>query len=173
MLLKTLEYNEYKVVLGFYHNTVTSIVYITYDFDRKMVEFIHDNEVVIVDNTYSSLWRDEDNNYLPSEWHREGYLYQLSDDLSPLDDIQFSVVKEYIVDKEFNYYEINKEELPQYSAIAIGDKWVLCPECDHAFEIVDNPEIVTCSNIACNIKLQNPYHDYMLDRKSIPITIKI
>ena len=43
------------------------------------------------------------------------------------------------------------------AAEAIGDNWVICPECNQAFSVDPNIGELVCPNIACKTKLNNPY----------------
>jgi len=43
------------------------------------------------------------------------------------------------------------------AAEAIGDNWIICPECNQAFSVDPNIGELVCPNIACKTKLNNPY----------------
>ena len=62
---------------------------------------------------------------------------------------------------EYKYAECFKERYqdPDIDLIAeeIGDNWVLCPECNEAFEVDKNQGVVYCPNVACKAILNNPY----------------
>ncbi len=65
----------------------------------------------------------------------------------------------------FELYELMVEEdatqhpNPKYKyAEALGDNWILCPECAEAFQVDSNVGVVTCPNIACKTKLNSPYY---------------
>ena len=53
----------------------------------------------------------------------------------------------------------NKYQDPDLKITAepLGDNWVLCPECNEAFEVDKNQGVVTCPNVACKTKMNNPY----------------
>lgn len=62
---------------------------------------------------------------------------------------------------EYKYAECFKERYqdPNLNIIAesIGENWVLCPECDEAFEVDENQGVITCPNVACKTQMNNPY----------------
>ena len=62
---------------------------------------------------------------------------------------------------EKKYAEFFKERYQDkkilLSAESIGNNWVICPECDEAFEVDENKGVLVCPNIACKMGLNNPY----------------
>jgi len=62
---------------------------------------------------------------------------------------------------EYKYAECFKEQYqdPSRKIIAepIGENWVLCPECNEAFEVNDNQGVITCPNTVCKMQMNNPY----------------
>ena len=81
---------------------------------------------------------------------------------------KFKIAKDKI-DKEFAYYFAEKKEYQyeniEITAEAIGQNWVLCPECNEAFEVEKEHEIIICQNVACRTQMRNPYAK--VDEKNI------
>ena len=149
------------LVYGFY-SVHGNRIFIAYEDGRSPLSCISENESEILDSTYSKEWiKYDDNTYLPEGWSDTDFLYELVDDLSPLTTEKFKTMKDKI-DNEFSYYfEDNLKELQNpnilYVAEAIEDNWVLCSECNEAFEVKKEDGIIVCRNIACKIKMSNPY----------------
>ncbi len=57
-----------------------------------------------------------------------------------------------------NQNNISKVNNDLKTAKAIGDNWVLCPECHEAFEVNPVDKVVQCLNVACETYLNNPYY---------------
>jgi len=58
--------------------------------------------------------------------------------------------------------DITKELIEEISSMfilaePIGENWVLCPECDEAFEVDENQGVITCTNVVCKAYMNNPY----------------
>jgi len=157
MLIKNKKTNIKSLVYGIY-SAYSEKRYITFNYNLMIVDIETEKESEILDNTYSKYWVNVNNKFMPKEWYSSLFLEELVDNPAPLHDNIFRVLKEKI-DKEFEYYDIfNNEDLTDIDAIKIGSNWVLCPECNDAFEVGENKKIVSCSNIACKIKLNNPYY---------------
>ena len=170
MLIRDKRNNKNYLVYG-YFGVYGNPVYITYDDKYSPLNFISSDECEILDNTPSKYWiKYGDNTYLPEGWNDENYLYELVDDLAPLEDKKFREAKEKI-DKEFyHFYGNDRVEYqdPNISLTAepIGENWVLCPECNEAFEVDKNQGVITCPNIVCKIQMNNPYaKTYPEDKK--------
>ncbi len=62
---------------------------------------------------------------------------------------------------EYKYAECFKENYQdpnlKIEAEPIGENFVLCPECNEIFEVKKDEGVITCPNIACRAKLNNPY----------------
>jgi len=62
---------------------------------------------------------------------------------------------------EYKYAECFEEKYqdPNLNMIAepIGQNWVLCPECNEAFEVDEHQGVITCTNVACKVYMNNPY----------------
>jgi len=157
MLISDKENGKKYLVYG-----VSGNMFITYESDEHPLNLLFQDEVKILDDTPSKYWiKYADNTYLPEGWNDENYLYELVDDLNPISNKKFKDAKEKI-DKEFAYYFVNDNEKYQdpnikITAEPIGDNWVLCPECNEAFEVDKEQGVITCPNVACRTKMNNPY----------------
>jgi hypothetical protein len=60
--------------------------------------------------------------------------------------------KEYEFEEYFVEYQNPKIEIV---AEAVGDNWVICPECNEAFEVKAEQGVVKCTG--CYTKMNNPY----------------
>ncbi len=154
-------WNKEYLVYGYY-KVYDDIIYITYEDKYSPLHFVSSKDCEILDDTPSKYWiKYGENTYLPEGWNDENYLYELVDDLAPLEDKKFREAKEKI-DKEFyHFYGNDKLEYQDpninITAEPIGENWVLCPECNEAFEVDKNEGVVICPNIACRAKMNNPY----------------
>lgn len=160
MLIRDKENKKKYIVYGFY-GINDNIVYITYENKYSPLNFIPATDCEVLDDVHSTYWKKyEDNTFLPKGWGDANFLYELVDDLEPLTTEKFKVAKDKI-DKEFSYYFTDDENCQnediKVSAMPIGENWVLCPECDEAFEADKEKKVIQCPNIACREKLNNPY----------------
>lgn len=61
-------------------------------------------------------------------------------------------------DKQYKFeeyfYEYQNPEI-EIVAEAIGDNWLICPECNEAFEVKEEQGVVKCTG--CYTKMNNPY----------------
>lgn len=157
MLIKNNDTKKTYLVYGFF-SVNESLRYITYEDEYSPLNFMSDDNCKIIDNTYSKHWiQYGENTYMPQGWNDTNFLYELVDDLEPLTTEKFRTAKEKI-DKEFSYYNLNTPEEPaDIDAEAIGDNWVLCPECNEAFEAGSEHKVVKCTG--CYTELNNPYYN--------------
>lgn len=166
MLIKNKNNGKKYLVLGFYILDGEK-AFITLENKDDPVHIEYEEECEILDNTYSKHWIEtKDNYYLPSEWNKENFLYELVDDLSPLDNRAFKDANE-LIQKEFNYYLFDDTDLARQSAEALGDNWVQCPLCDKVFEAKEDEQMLICPNTICKSELKNPLLE--LDYNSCPI----
>lgn len=156
MLIKNNDTKETYLVYGFF-GIDESLRYITYEDEYSPLNFMSSDDCEIIDNTYSKYWiKYDENTFMPQGWNETNFLYELVDDLEPLENTTFKKAKENI-DKEFSYYKLNaSEEFVEIDAEAIGDHWVLCPECNEAFEVNSESKVIKCTG--CYIELNNPYY---------------
>ena len=159
MILEHKETKQRALVYGYYMNDNGKKVYITHVDKHDPVQLEHEININIIDNTPSRYWEDNAKEGLPLSWTEENFLYELVDNHNPLGDNTFKKIKE-LIDKEFSYCNLEtipETEEPLHTANAIGYNWILCPECDEAFEVNISQNIVTCPNIACELRIHNPY----------------
>ena len=159
MLIKNNKTDIKSLVYGVYYVNDNQR-YITFDNSLKIVDIQIEEECEVIDNKYSKYWIDINHKLLPKEWNYILFLEELVDNPAPLNDDIFREVKERI-DKEFLYYDICKidKKMVDINAIEIGESWVLCPECDEAFEVDKNSKIINCNS--CEIELNNPYYNIL------------
>lgn len=54
------------------------------------------------------------------------------------------------------YFEDYQDPKIKLTAEYLGENWVICPECQEAFEVNCKQGTLTCTNIACKVKMNNP-----------------
>jgi len=156
VLIKNKDTDIKSLVYGIYY-VYSEIRYIIFDYDLMIVDIQTEKETELIDNKYSKYWIDINNKLMPKEWHASLFFEELVDDPAPLHNNIFKMIKEQI-DKEFEYYDIsNKKRLTNIDAVKIGSNWVLCPECDEAFELKTKQGLLTCPNNNCRELLNNPF----------------
>ena len=111
----------------------------------------------VMDDTLSKYWKvkyNEDYKTLrlePEIFYDEYFADRLSDQVPEVEKAFFEIYDLLVKEDESKY--LNPEH--KY-AEAIGDNWVLCPECYESFQIDSNIGVIQCPNITCKIKYNNP-----------------
>ena len=141
--------------------------------------FLRDEDIELINDIHSKYWKTIINTrtgttlYLPFEWVKEipsEYYNDRMDEIdgfwSAIDDLYGSSCGHMSISNDCTYIKEINDEHPEFveniddialDALAIGYNWILCPECDEAFEVNISQNIVTCPNVACELRIYNPY----------------
>ena len=145
---------------------------------KDVFMFLKDEDIELINDIHSKYWktiistRIEATFHLPFEWVKEipseyynGRMDEIDGFWSVMDDLCDSSCRYMSISNDCTYIKEINDEHPEFieniddilDALAIGYNWVLCPECDEAFEVNISQNIVTCPNVACKLHLYNPY----------------
>ena len=138
--------------------------------------------IELLDATHSEQWKTITSSrtgctyYLPYEWVKEispEYYNNRMDEVegfwSSYDDIYGTSCSHMSLTNDCTYIEEMKKEFSGYElrepadldttliGLDIGEGWMMCPECDEAFEANTQEEVLVCPNKACGVVMRNPY----------------
>lgn len=159
MLIQNQENQEKYAVYAIYYSQLGT-QYIIFEDDVQLACIVRSGDYNILDATPSSHWiTTNENNLIPKSWDYPMFLEVLVDNPAPLEDDIFRQAKEAI-DQEFPDYFIDHTLEYQDAGLAliaeaIGDDWVLCPECKEAFEVNPKQGVIKCTG--CYTEMNNPY----------------
>ncbi|MGE4399432.1 MAG: hypothetical protein AB7D29_07915 [Campylobacterales bacterium] len=128
-----------------------------YEWDAKLFDIVDDR---IPQDWVLNKIAEGEYSIHPKEF-MDGFPSKFNDEKDELTKVLFKIIYEKL--KKFHNIMDEKDGMlksivvtTEKTATAIGEHWVMCPECAEAFEVDENIKIVKCPNSECGIYLNNP-----------------
>jgi len=111
----------------------------------------------VLDNNIPDDWQlvyTDSNNYelLPKEWAEDETLVDNADE-----GIHYAVQTFVKIRDRYKKYDIYQDENLKIEAKIIEDKWIQCKKCLEVWQNSSKMGVLTCPNIKCNLKMNNPF----------------